>query len=335
MSSYVNSSHRRHASALAGPASLAWLDLACPPNTTTSITLSFEAQYAFTSYNSVIQNKPSVIIEVDCSPCLSGTDYYHQIVDPRMCNAIKLMENEFSDIANTVCTKLFTDTQWSGLVQRPSSQMQIATLNTRGTNAAFQPLHLASSQCTSLGRVSRRSAITLPQSQIPVARRFNGVQALTPPPHLSTHISRMPRTPSQSRESAMQCGGRLANVSSATSAPLAHGRALIRTSNPRPSPEQRPLDQLDGQNSAAPAQSRTVQSNEWADRSGRLAIGTCVQVLQLPCSITAAHCGSFHGHRPAIPEPPPPYCACHQPGHICIPTGATHGQSYYMGPEDR
>ncbi|KAG2737990.1 hypothetical protein P692DRAFT_20760128 [Suillus brevipes Sb2] len=240
MSAYANFSRRHHASASAGPKSgpksLAWLDLACPPNTTTSITLSFTAQYAFTSYTSIRNNKPSVIIEVECSPCLSGTDYCHQIVDPQMCHAIKLMENEFSDIANTVRTKLFTDPRWSSPVQQPSSQ-RVTTLNTPGKSLrdAFQPLPQASSQRgTSPGSIGRRPATTLLQSQIPVARRFHGVQALAPPPQLSGGLgARMPRTPSQSRESAMQRGGRLANISSATSAPITRGRApLCASSNP-------------------------------------------------------------------------------------------------------
>lgn len=71
-----------------------------------SISLSFTAEYVFESHANVIDNKPTIVINVDYPPCLSGTDYVHQIVDPLMANTMLEMKARFSDIAQTIQRKV-------------------------------------------------------------------------------------------------------------------------------------------------------------------------------------------------------------------------------------
>lgn len=72
----------------------------------TSISLTFTAEYIFESHANIIENQPSIIINVEQPPCLSGTDFVHQIVDPLMVNTMLEMQDRFSDIAKAIRTKV-------------------------------------------------------------------------------------------------------------------------------------------------------------------------------------------------------------------------------------
>ncbi|KIK36921.1 hypothetical protein CY34DRAFT_810853 [Suillus luteus UH-Slu-Lm8-n1] len=307
--------HRALPKAPATLVNLSWLDLACRENTTASISLTFTAEYAFESYANIMENKPSIIINVEYPPCLSGTDFLHQIVDPLMVNAMLEMKGKFSDVAEAVRTKVFTDVKWSNLSSFTSghSVLPMSAIPAPSRSSLLQLPRMTRTLAQNPGSIIPRSPTTLPPSQIPVARRarVSSMQPLAPPPqlgralHVGPHASRTP-----SRE-PMQREWRVDTIESTTSTPLARSRMQDATTMP----------------------SRSTASFNGHARLEHLGHGTQVHIapLALPGNaLSAGHHGGACRHGQGFSlmterspfDPPPPYCSLH---HGCIYVVTTNG----------
>ncbi|KAG1877145.1 hypothetical protein C8R48DRAFT_768694 [Suillus tomentosus] len=172
------------------------------------------AEYIFESHANIIENKPSIIINVEQPPCLSGTDFVHQIVDPLKVNTMLEMQDRFPDVVKAIRTKIFTD--WSIL---PTCRLT----PTKSSLPPQSPSRIPAPPCSS-SQVSHipHSPSALPQSQIPVGRRVNGMQSLGPPPRVGLALQVVPQTSqTPSREPIQHRQG--VNVVSTTSTPLTRG----------------------------------------------------------------------------------------------------------------